>query len=59
MSVDNRLRNAEAETGFTALSIVADILLRELFENLLAELRRNTGPLVGHGDAVGVGVGSG
>lgn len=59
MSVDNRFRNAEVETGSTVLSIVGGILLRELFENLLAELRRNTGPLVGHGDAVGVGVGSG
>ena len=39
MSVDNRFRNAEAETGSTVLSIVGDILLRELFENLLVELR--------------------
>ena len=39
MSVDNRFRNAEAETGSTGLSIVGDILLRELFENLLVELR--------------------
>ena len=59
LSVDNRFRNAEAETGSTVLSIVGGILLRELFEDLLAELRRNTGPLVGHGDSVGVGVGSG
>ena len=58
MSVDNRLRNAEAETGSTVLSIVGGILLPELFENLLAGVRRNTGPLVGHGDAVGVDVGS-
>ena len=59
MTVDNRFRNAEAKTGSTVLSIVGGILLRELFENLLAEPRRNTGLLVGHGDAVGVGVGSG
>ncbi len=59
MFVDNHFRNAEAETGFIDLSIVGGILLRELFENLLAELRRNTWPLVGHGDAAGVGVGSG
>ena len=61
MSVDNRLRNAEAETGLPpSSSIVGGILgWRELFENLLAELRRNTGPLVGHGDAAGVGIGSG
>ena len=39
MSVDNRFRNAEAETGSTVLSIVGGILLRELFENLLVELR--------------------
>ena len=39
MSVDNRFRNAEAETGSIVLSIVGDILLRELFENLLVELR--------------------
>ena len=39
MSVDNRFRNAEAETGSTVLSIVGDILLRELFENLLVEPR--------------------
>ena len=39
MSVDNRFRNAETETGSTVLSIVGGILLRELFENLLVELR--------------------
>ena len=39
MSVDNRFRNAEAKTGSTDLSIVGGILLRELFENLLVELR--------------------
>ena len=59
MSVDNRFRNAEAKTGSTDLSIVGGILLRELFENLLAELRQNTGSFVGHGDAAGVGIGSG
>ena len=45
MSVDNRFRNAEAETGSTGLSIVGDILLRELFENLLVELAEIPGPL--------------
>ena len=59
MSVDNHFRNAKAETGSIDLSSVGGILSRELSENLLVELRRNTGPLVGHGDAVGVGVGSG
>lgn len=39
MSVDNRFSNAEAENGSTVLSIVGGILLRELFENLLVELR--------------------
>ena len=59
MSVDNHFRNAEAEIGSIDLSSVGGILLREPFENLLVELRRNTGPLVGHEDVVGVGIGSG
>ena len=55
MSVDNRFRNAEAETGSTGLSIV-ETSIAELFENLpLTPLIA----FVGCGDAAGVGIGSG